>query len=221
MNEKEKIFDRLKNNHCRKWIRAKLCSGPRMRSPSEVQQNRVKWPSSQDRQKIFRCRLITSKVTLNGQCHFILIFLHFTKLHQLRKVTLVDLDRVAPVLQVISQGFVPHMEFGGFLYNVSKIHQMCSVHSTVHTEYMEWLCRITPACQIRTMNERSHTNSVPWMHAVCRFSQVTFIQFNQKIFLTNCVHSWYGASVTAKSDFTEYKNQYKITLTSQSDFRIY
>ncbi len=28
----EKILDQLKNNHCRKWTRTKLCSGPRMRS---------------------------------------------------------------------------------------------------------------------------------------------------------------------------------------------
>ncbi len=60
--------------------------------------------------KIFRRLLITSKVTVTGQSHFILIFWtpqgHFMKSHQLRKVTLVDLDGMAPVLQVISQGCV-------------------------------------------------------------------------------------------------------------------
>ncbi len=40
-----------------------------------------KGPSSQDQQKTFRHRLITFKVTLTGQSHFILIFV-------LRKVTL-------------------------------------------------------------------------------------------------------------------------------------
>jgi hypothetical protein len=41
MTGKEKILDRQKNNHHRKWTRTKLCSGPRMRSPSEVRRNRV------------------------------------------------------------------------------------------------------------------------------------------------------------------------------------
>jgi hypothetical protein len=42
-----------------------------------------KGPNSQDQQKTIRCRLITSKVTLTGQSHFMLIFV-------LRKVTLRD-----------------------------------------------------------------------------------------------------------------------------------
>ena len=33
-----------------------------------------KWPSSQDQQKTNSCRLITFKVTLTGQSHFMLIF---------------------------------------------------------------------------------------------------------------------------------------------------
>ena len=37
----EKILDQLKNNHRRKLTRAKPCSGPGMRSPSEVRRNRV------------------------------------------------------------------------------------------------------------------------------------------------------------------------------------
>ncbi len=41
MNGKEKILDQLKNNHRRKWTRTKLCSGPGMRSLSEVLRNRV------------------------------------------------------------------------------------------------------------------------------------------------------------------------------------
>jgi len=40
-----------------------------------------KGPSSQDQQKSFKRRLITFKVTLSGQSHFMLIFV-------LRKVTL-------------------------------------------------------------------------------------------------------------------------------------
>ncbi len=38
----EKILDQLKNNHRRKLTRAKPCSGPGMRSPTEVWRNRVK-----------------------------------------------------------------------------------------------------------------------------------------------------------------------------------
>ncbi len=34
-----------------------------------------KWPSAQDQQKTNSCRLITLKVTLTGQSHFMLIFL--------------------------------------------------------------------------------------------------------------------------------------------------
>ncbi len=46
------------------------------------------------------------------------------------------------------------------------------------------------------MNERCHTNSVPWMHA---------IGLNKSGFTesTNCVHSWYGFSVTAVIHGTE------------------
>ncbi len=60
-----------------------------------------KGSSSQDQQKTLGCRLITSKVTLTGKSHFMLIFLtpfgHFTKLHQLPNVDGCDL-----------------MKFGGF-----------------------------------------------------------------------------------------------------------
>ena len=46
------------------------------------------------------------------------------------------------------------------------------------------------------MNERCHTNSVPWMYA---------IGLNKSGFTesTNCVHSWYGVSVTAVIHGTE------------------
>ncbi len=126
-------------------------------------------------------------------------------------MTLVDLDKVAPVLQVISQGCV--LTYGIWWISLHYVKNppnellLCSVHCTVYTE---WLFRITSAaCQIAstsyhectqshqlrtmnargpinsvpgTMNVRSHTNSVPWMHAVCRLRQVTFIQFNQRSF---------------------------------------
>ncbi len=65
--------------------------------------------------------------------------------------------------------------------------------------------------QLRTMNERCHTNSVSWMHIVCRL-QVTFIQFNQRIFWTNCVHSWYWVGVTAFIHGTELMRFGKVTL---------
>ncbi len=53
------------------------------------------------------------------------------------------------------------------------------------------------------MNVRGHTYSILWMYAVCWLRQVTLIQFRQRIFWTNCVHSGYGVGVTAYSDFTE------------------
>jgi hypothetical protein len=54
----------------------------------------------------------------------------------------------------------------------------------------------TKSHQLRTMNERCHTNSVPWMYA---------IGLNKSGFTesTNCVHSWYGVSVTAVIHGTE------------------
>ncbi len=53
------------------------------------------------------------------------------------------------------------------------------------------------------MNVRGNTNSVLWMYAVCWLRQVTLIQFSQRIFWTNCVHSWYGVGVTAYIHGTE------------------
>ena len=54
----------------------------------------------------------------------------------------------------------------------------------------------TKSHQLRTMNERCHTNSIPWMYA---------IGLNKSCFpeSTNCVHSWYGVSVTAFIHSTE------------------
>jgi hypothetical protein len=53
------------------------------------------------------------------------------------------------------------------------------------------------------MNVRGHTNSGLWMYAVCWLRQVTLIQFSERIFWTNCVHSWYGVGVTAYIHGTE------------------
>ncbi len=82
----------------------------------------------------------------------------------------------------------------------------------------------TKSHQLRTMNVRGYNNSIPWMNLVTstpyhewtqsyqlctmnarsfRLRQVTFIQFNQKIFRTNCVHSWYGVGVTVFIHGTE------------------
>ncbi len=59
-----------------------------------------KGSSSQDQHKTLGCRLITTKVTLTGKSHFMLIFLtpqgHFTKLHQLRKVDFVESTHQGP-----------------------------------------------------------------------------------------------------------------------------
>ena len=49
--------------------------------------------------------------------------------------------------------------------------------------------------QLRKVTLRDYTNSVQWMYAVCRLRKVTFIQLNQRIFWTNCVHSLYGVVV--------------------------
>ncbi len=46
------------------------------------------------------------------------------------------------------------------------------------------------------MNERCHTNSIPWMYATGLIKS----GFTE---LTNCVHSWYGVSVTAVIHGTE------------------
>ncbi len=140
-----------------------------------------KWPSSQDQQKSIRRRLITSKVTLT-----VTLSWYFW----LRKVTLPNhiisikwlwwiLTRWPLFCKSLVRVVFLHMEFGGFIYIMLKIRQMCSVHCTIL--YMVWLCRITPAaCQItsisyhectrshqlRTMNARGHINSEPWMNVV-------------------------------------------------------
>jgi len=93
----------------------------------------------------------------------------------------------------------------------NRINSVPWMHAVTSTPYHEW----TRSHQLRTMNERGHTNSVPWMHAVCRLRQVTFIQFNQRIFWANCVHSWYGVGVTAFIHGTELMRFGKVTLRSK------
>ncbi len=92
---------------------------------------------------------------------------------------MVDLDKVAPFLQVVSQGCVLTYEIWWislhYVKNPPNELLLCSVHWTV---YIEWLCRITcqiaptpyhectQSHQLHTMNARGHINSVPWMNAV-------------------------------------------------------
>ncbi len=92
----------------------------------------------------------------------------------------------------------------------SHINSIPWMNEVTPTLYHEW----TRSHQLFTMNERGHTNSLPWMHTVCRLCQVTFIQFHQKVFCTNCIHSWYRAGVTAFIHGTELMRLGKVTLRS-------
>ncbi len=155
-------------------------------------------------------------------------------------MTLVDFDKVVPVLQVISQGCV--LTYGiwwislhyvknppnelllcslHWIHGVTWQNHTCSMpnrinsvpwmHAVTSTPYHE----CTRSHQLRTIDERGgHTNAVSWMHTVCWLRQVTFIQFNQKIFWTNCVHLWYGVGVTVFIHGTELMRFGKVTLQS-------
>ncbi len=68
--------------------------------------------------------------------------------------------------------------------------------------------------KLKPPNVRGHTNSVLWMYAVCWLRQVTLIQFSQRIFWTNCVHSWYGVGVTAYIHGTELMWPHKVMVRS-------
>ncbi len=92
----------------------------------------------------------------------------------------------------------------------NRINSVAWLYAVTSTPYHDF----TQSHKLRTMNERRHTNSVPWMYAVCRLRQVTFIQFNQRIFWANCVHSWYGVGVTAFIHGTELMRFGKVTLRS-------
>ncbi len=168
-------------------------------------------------------------------------------------MTLVDLDKVAPVLQVISQGCILTYGIWWISLHYVKIRQRnyyCAVYTMTlqnhtssmpnHINSIPWMHAVTSTpnneCtrshQLR-MNERSHANSVPWMHAVWRLRKVTFFSFSltrrcfgpiayihgtELVWLRSfMVRSW----CELESDLTEYKNQHKVTLTSQSDFRSY
>ncbi len=91
---------------------------------------------------------------------------------------------------------------------------------TTKSDFAESHQTYTKSHQLRTVNERGHINSVPWLHAVTstpyhewtRLS--TLIQFKQRIFWTNCVHSWCGVDVTAFIHGTELMRFGKVTLRS-------
>ncbi len=108
--------------------------------------------------------------------------------------------------------------------HINSIPWLYAVTSTPYHEWtrshqlrtmIPWMNAVTPTPYHDSMNERGHTNSVPWMHAVCRLRQVTFIQFNQRIFWANCVHSWYGVGVTPFIHGTELMRFGKVTLRSK------
>ncbi len=95
------------------------------------------------------------------------------------------------------------------------------MHAVTSTPYHE----CTQSHQLRTMNARGHIKSVLWMNAVkstpyhecteCVDSVKSLsIQFNQKVFWTSCVHSWYGVGVTAFIHRTELMWFCKVTLRS-------
>ncbi len=64
------------------------------------------------------------------------------------------------------------------------------------------------------MNVRGHTNSVLWMYAICWLRQATLIQFSQRNFWTNCVHSWYRVGVTAYIHGAELMWPHKVMVRS-------
>ncbi len=86
----------------------------------------------------------------------------------------------------------------------TKSHQLrTKTYAVTSTLYHDF----TQSHKLRTMNERRHTNE-------CRPRQVTVIQFNQKIFWANWVHSWYRVGVTAFIHGTELLRFGKGTLRS-------
>jgi hypothetical protein len=109
------------------------------------------------------------------------------------------------------------------LYTVQCTQKFRTMNARGHSNSVPWMHAVTStpyhdftqSHQLRTINERGHTISVPWMHAVCRLRQVTFIQFNQRIFWANGVHSWYGDGVTPFIHGTELMRFGKVTLRSK------
>ncbi len=76
-----------------------------------------------------------------------------------------DFDKVAPVLQVISQGCVLHMKFGGFLYSMfSKILQMnyyCAGYTeTTWNDFAKSHQSHAKSHQLRTMKVCGYINFV-------------------------------------------------------------
>jgi hypothetical protein len=112
-----------------------------------------------------------------------------------------------------------------------------------HTNSVPWMLAVTSTSyhewprshQLRTMNECSHTNSVPWMNAVTPTPYHECTQFVDSVepLLFRPIAYIYGTELVWQRSFmvrswcdlvsglTEYKNQHKVTLASQSDFRSY
>ncbi len=129
-------------------------------------------------------------------------------------MTLVEFDKVSPVLQVISQEIYgiwrislhsvknpPNLQCT--LYSVHRIHGVTLQKHQQHaksgipsTLYHEW----TRSHKLRIMNARSHINYVPWMDAV------TPTLYHE------CTHSWYR--VNARIHGTELMRFGEVTLGS-------
>jgi hypothetical protein len=94
-----------------------------------------KGPSSQDQQKTIRRRLITSKVTLTGQSHFILIFV-------LRKVTLPNRINSVPWMNAVTP--TPYHEWTQlvqktFWLNWMKVTWRSQQTACIHGTELVWL----------------------------------------------------------------------------------
>ncbi len=134
--------------------------------------NFLNFTQSQDQQKTFRRRLITFKVTLTGQSHFMLIF-------WLRKVILrghinsvkwpLTGRRVCPPPSFGSGGGDTlscdwgggGSQFGGLEKKPSTLSTLCCVQKTIKSP--KWILLYCIQC---TQNARGHINSVKALYAV-------------------------------------------------------
>ncbi len=95
--------------------------------------------------------------------------------------------------------------FGGFLHIRFLKSPLNEYYSTAYTVQ----CYTVGNHWSRIPNR---INSVPGMNAIWRFRKVIFIQFNQMIFWTTCVHSWYGNGNIKRGFFRNFYFFYVPTL---------
>jgi hypothetical protein len=162
-----------------------------------------KWIPSQDQQKTFRRRLITLKVTLTGQSHFMLIFL-------LRKVTLrghINSVKLPPHPQATVRPPLLNQRGGHNLLRLrGQFGRLEKKPSTLSA-----LCYVQKKHNIRQPNESyctlysvqctvySRINSIKSLYAITStpYNECTRLHQLHRIFWTNCVHSLYGVGVIA------------------------